>query len=116
MAKAGGLYRIFWNRFNQNYFDMFGSLLVSDCSFSMMEYQPISALLWASSWMPLVGCDGFNVRGYATPEMIFAGVSVAAASVSEFRGSLNLHVNRSISVARYVLLLVEVILNTYGKL
>lgn len=63
-----------------------------------------------------MGYDGFRVRVYATPEMLFAGISVAAAREREFRGSLNLHVNRSISVARYVLLLVEVILNTYGKL
>lgn len=72
----------FWKEFRQNYVNKTLSSFVSDCNFSRMWCQPISALLCAITWMPFLPRwieDEFK----KLLEDIIAGISVATLGMPE---------------------------------
>lgn len=59
------------------------SFFVSDCVFSMMGYQLVSALLCAVTWVPLLVCDGLVVHIYATTADLVARVIARVLKLPE---------------------------------
>lgn len=70
----------------QNYIMMLRSSFVSDFGFKIIGYQPVSALLFAITWRPVLRCDTLGDRIYALQEDIGSRIYVTTKRMRELPG------------------------------